>query len=94
VKIYATVNGTLSSAQQQSEVRLRVDSTTLAGGSLDDSTNNNAGCCVFIYRATGISSGSHTITVQVRSINAGQSIYVRPVTYPNRESATLLVEEI
>jgi hypothetical protein len=94
LKIYGVVNGIISSAQQQTEVRLRIDSTVLMGGSLDEAANTNSACCSFVYRATGISSGAHTVTIQVRSINVGQSIYVRPSTYPDRESATLLVEEI
>ena len=94
LKIYGVVNGVISSAQQQTEVRLRIDSTTYMGGSLDQAANTNAACCAFVYRATGILSGAHTVEIQVRSIQPSQSIYVRSSTYPNRESATLLVEEI
>jgi hypothetical protein len=84
----------ISSSQQQTEVRLVIDSTVLMGGSLDQAANNNSACCAFVYNATGITTGAHTVTVQVRSINVGQSILVRPVTFPNRESASLLVEEV
>jgi hypothetical protein len=73
---------------------LVIDSTVVAGGSLDEAANSNSACCAFVYNATGVTTGVHTVTVQVRSINVGQSIYIRPVTFPNRESASLLVEEV
>ena len=79
---------------QQVYARLQVDGVTKRSGGMAASGSGNPGSVVLIYQMTGLSAGSHTFTIQWRASSSGSIAQCRPVTVPDGESASLMLQEI
>ena len=73
--------------------RLLIDGVAKHGAALVSASGaTNVGGASLVYRQTGLAVGLHTVDIQWRV--SGTTGRIRPVTNPDLESASLLVEEV
>ena len=72
--------------------RLTIDGAAIRGAAITSSPATAPQSSSIVYRTTGLSVGAHTVAIQWR-VNSSTG-RVRPVTAPDTEHASLLVEEV
>ncbi len=90
--IHFTVSNSHSTNNQTGYFRIQVDGVTVRAAANRNGTSGEPGSCSIVLRRTGLAVGAHTVTVQWRT--SGGTIRVRPITAPDQEHASLLLEEV
>ncbi len=87
--IAAQISCSQSSSNNSVWCRLKVDSTVYGSSS----SANGGGSLSILERVTGLANGLHTISVEYR-VSSGGTARIRPSTFPNSESAQILISEV
>jgi hypothetical protein len=90
--IRLTLGASNSNSNQSLFFRVQVDGVTQRGVGITSSGANSPSSGALTLLVTGLAAGARTVTVQWRvSANTGQ---IRPVTVPDAEAATLMIQEV
>jgi len=91
--VIATFAVSNSNSNAQQHFRMTVDGIVKRGCGVRFVNNPSAAGSLALV-VTGLSAGSHTIKLQWRADASGGTVQVRPVTAPDDEHASLVVQEV
>ncbi len=93
--VHFTVSGFQNSAGNSTFFRLRVDGVVFKGTAFSRPAGggpNGTASAAIVAKITGLAAGLHTVDIEADT--TGGTTNINPVTSPNEQHATLLVEEV
>jgi hypothetical protein len=92
LQIHFSCGTSNNSGTRFNDFRITVDGTTKRAVGTRMAAANDPESASIVLRVTGLSVGVHTVKVQWKT--SGGTAQIRPVTVPDEEHASLLVEEV